>query len=144
MGLGIRMAYDLDFLNHPVHAHVVIGLLVTCTLILFQPAIGILQHRHFRKTGRKSVFSYVHRWIGRCAIIMGMINSGLGFQLARDHDGIIIPARSFIRSYVLLGVLVLIWVSLVIWDHFAATRSRRITDGGEKGTEEEAKRSVSE
>lgn len=143
MGLGIRMAYDLDFLNHPVHAHVVIGLLVTCTLILFQPAMGVFQHRYFRKTGKKSVFAYIHRWIGRVAIMMGMINSGLGFQLARDHGGVIISAHSYIRSYVLLGVLVAIWFSLVVWDDFAARRSKRVTDGGEKGRSEEAKRPVS-
>jgi hypothetical protein len=72
MALGIRIGHDLDFLQHPVHAHVVIGLLAVCTIIVFQPIMGILQHRHFKKMGGKSIFAYLHRWTGRVAIVLGM------------------------------------------------------------------------
>jgi len=131
MALGIRLGHDLDYLKNPVHAHVVIGLLVVCTIIVFQPIMGIIQHRHFKKTGGKSIFAYVHRWVGRGAIVLGMINSGLGFQLAKDN--VIIRSHSYVRNYVLLGVLVSVWVSFVVYDHFSLHRSRRVPDGGEKG-----------
>ncbi|KAF2103924.1 hypothetical protein NA57DRAFT_70136 [Rhizodiscina lignyota] len=131
MGLGIRLAHDLDFFNNPVHAHVVIGLLVCSVIILFQPAMGVIQHLHYRKTGGKSIFAYLHRWTGRCAIILGMINSGLGFQLAKEN--VIIRSHSYIRNYVLLGILVAIWFALVVWDQFKPKAPRNVTDGGEKG-----------
>jgi uncharacterized membrane protein (DUF485 family) len=130
MALGIRIGHDLGYLKHPVHAHVAIGLLVVCTIIVFQPIMGVLQHRYFKKRGGKSIFAYLHRWIGRGAIVLGMINSGLGFQLAETN--ITVPTRSYIRSYVLLGVLVSIWFSLVVYDEFRVHRPRAVTNGRER------------
>jgi len=132
MALGIRIGHDLGYLNHPVHAHVVIGLLVVCTIIVFQPAMGILQHLYFKKTGGKSIFAYLHRWIGRGAIALGMINSGLGFQLA-SHN-IIVPTHSYVRSYVLLGVLVSVWLGLVVYDDLnkpTPQQEKHVSDGGD-------------
>jgi hypothetical protein len=133
MALGIRLAHDLDFLAHPVQCHVVIGLLTVCTIIIFQPIMGILQHRYFKKTGGKSIFAYLHRWTGRGAIILGMINSGLGFQLA-STTGYIVPTSSYVRNCVLIGVLTSIWASLVVYDTYRERRRKAVTDGGEKGT----------
>ena len=135
MALGIRIGHDLGYLSHPVHAHVVIGLLVVCTIIIFQPILGILQHQHFKKTGGKSIFAYMHRWIGRCAIILGIINNGLGFQLA-SHN-VIIPNSSYIRNYVIAGVLVLIWFGLVVYDGVRAYRQKAATKRGEKSALDE-------
>lgn len=140
MGLGIAMAQFLDYFNEPVphaRAHTVIGLVVCCVLILFQPAMGYIQHRHFKKTGGKSPFAYAHRWLGRSMIVLGMINTGLGFQLASSN--IVVPTSSYIRSYVLLGVLVTIWSSLVLFDQFKSPRRSVATDGGEKGSFDETK-----
>ena len=130
MALGIRIGHDLGYLEHPVQAHVVIGLLTVYTIIVFQPIMGILQHRHFKKTGGKSIFAYLHRWIGRSAIVLGMINSGLGFQLAKTN--VIVSARWYIWSYVLLGVFVSIWCSLVVYDEFRKHRHRAVTDRRER------------
>lgn len=136
MALGIRIGYNLGYLEDPVHAHVVIGLLVVCTIIVFQPVMGILQHRHFKRTGGRSIFAYLHRWTGRCAIILGMINSGLGFQLAETN--LIVPTSSYIRNFILIGVFVSIWLSLVVYDEFRVHRLRAVTDR-EKGALEEMK-----
>jgi len=131
MGLGIRMAYDLDyFVTHPTPAHVVIGLLVTTTLIVFQPAMGTAQHLYFRRTGGKSVFAYAHRWLGRCAILLGMINSGLGFQLAQ-WNGVVIAKSSYLRNFILLGFFVVFWWGVVFFDAIRAWRQKRAADGGE-------------
>lgn len=116
MGLGIDIARELDFFSAGVSvpAHVVIGLLATSMIILIQPAMGILQHLHFRKTGRKSIFGYIHRWNGRVAIILGMINQGLGFQLV--GIGTIVHTHSLVRNFVILGVFAGIWFALAMWD----------------------------
>jgi len=89
--------------------------------------MGILEHRHFKKRGDKSIFAYLHRWIGRGAIILGMINSGLGFQLARTN--VVVSTGAYIRNYVLLGVFVSIWFGLVLYDEFRIHRSRFVTGG---------------
>jgi len=139
MGLGIRMAYDLDyFTQHPTKAHVVIGLLVTTTLIVFQPAMGIAQHLYFRRTGGKSIFAYTHRWFGRCAIILGMINSGLGLQLAK-WNGVVIHRHTYLRNFIVLGLLVAIWWGVVFFDAIRGWRNKRVTDGGEKGIVDQKK-----
>ena len=116
MCLGINLARELDFLSGsvPVPAHVVIGLLATSMIILIQPAMGVLQHLHFRKTGGKSIYGYIHRWTGRIAIILGMINQGLGFQLV--GIGTVVYTHSLVRNFVILGILGSIWFALVIWD----------------------------
>jgi hypothetical protein len=131
MALGIRIGHDLDYLNHPVHAHVVIGLIVVCTIIVFQPITGLLQHRHFKKRGDKSVFAYLHRWIGRGTIVLGMINSGLGFQLAKTN--VIVSTRWYIWSYVLLGVFVSLWCSLVLYDELKMHQPMAVTEGRAQG-----------
>ncbi|KAH0489922.1 hypothetical protein TgHK011_001413 [Trichoderma gracile] len=131
MALGIRVAQFLGYIHDPVRAHVVIGLLVVCTIILFQPVLGVLQHRYFKRTGRKSKFAYIHRWIGRVAIILGMINTGLGFQLAKKN--VIIHTHTYVREYVLLGILVTAWVFFVLYDEFRVRRAAAVPDGGEKG-----------
>jgi hypothetical protein len=131
MALGIRIGHDVNYLNHPVRAHVVIGLIVVCTIIVFQPITGLLQHRHFKRRGDKSVFAYLHRWIGRGAIVLGMINSGLGFQLAKTN--VIVSAKWYIWSYVILGVFVSIWCGLVLYDEFKMHRPKPITDGRVRG-----------
>lgn len=135
MALGVRIAHDLDYLRNPVAAHVVIGILTVSIIILFQPLMGFLQHRHFSKTGGKSSFAYIHRWIGRGAIALGMINSGLGFQLAA-RTGIVVPTSSYVRSYVILGVLVSIWLSVVVLDKLKGQhRQRTGTVEAEKGAQ---------
>jgi hypothetical protein len=131
MALGIRIGHDLEYLKNPVHHHVVIGLVVTCTIIIFQPIMGMLQHWHFKKTGGKGIFAFLHRWIGRCAIILGVINDGLGFQLASLN--VIIHKRSYIRNFVIFAVLGFIWLSVVLYDRFGGHRSRTSPDGEEQG-----------
>jgi len=137
MALGIRIAQYVGYLNHPVPAHPIIGLIVVCTIIVFQPIMGFLQHRYFKNTGGKSIFAYLHRWLGRCAIALGMINSGLGFQLATTS--VIVPNRSYILDYVFLGFFVSIWFSLIVYDEFRARRPKAGTDGGENVTLDETK-----
>lgn len=112
MGLGIDIAKnDLNYFgNGPVKAHIMIGLLVTSSIILFQPALGLLQHRHFRRTGQKSFYAYIHRCVGRVMICLGWINSGLGFQLMPIQ---LVPKQSLVRNFVLMGVLGGIWFLLM-------------------------------
>ncbi|KAJ5772664.1 hypothetical protein N7520_003193 [Penicillium odoratum] len=101
LGLGVSMAQQIHNL---VHYHIIIGIVVIAGLVLFQPAMGLLQHRFFRKTGGKGPFAYIHRWFGRIMIVLGVINVGLGFQFTGvgDPDA---PRGAVIAVAVIAGVV---------------------------------------
>ncbi|KAG4281797.1 hypothetical protein FPRO06_10701 [Fusarium proliferatum] len=61
--------------------HVVIGTVV-CGLMVIQPILGGLHHRNFVKHQRRTGISHAHIWYGRALIILGIVNGGLGLQLA--------------------------------------------------------------
>lgn len=109
-GIGISMAQSLHLTGgyHPI-----IGIVATSCLILFQPAIGFLQHRYFRKTGKKSPFAYMHRWTGRVLIVLGIINAGLGFRFARQN-GTPAPTGAIIAFSVVAGIAGLVYVLVVV------------------------------
>ncbi|KAJ6132260.1 hypothetical protein N7471_007475 [Penicillium samsonianum] len=108
--IGISMARSLGFISmyHPI-----IGMVTVPCLILFQPAMGFLQHRYFRKTGGKSVFAYLHRWFGRCLIILGVINAGLGFRLTGIGLSIA-PVGAVIAYSVVAGIIGLVYILIVV------------------------------
>ncbi|KAF9892139.1 hypothetical protein FE257_002545 [Aspergillus nanangensis] len=101
MGVGISLAKSLGLIGN---YHPVIGMVAVPALILFQPAMGLLQHRYFHRTGKKGVFAYLHRWFGRCIILLGVINGGLGLHLARTTTATG-PLGAIIPYSVLVGVL---------------------------------------
>jgi uncharacterized membrane protein YoaK (UPF0700 family) len=47
-----------------------------------QPAFGFAHHSYYKKHQARNVISHVHIWYGRAIIIVGIINGGLGLQLA--------------------------------------------------------------
>ncbi|KAL4878231.1 hypothetical protein BJY04DRAFT_221380 [Aspergillus karnatakaensis] len=131
MGLGIKLGTDNDLMDdvHPILGLVVIGL-----LILFQPAMGLLQHLHFRRTGGKSVFSHLHRWLGRLVIIGGVVTGGLGFRLA----GIGNPntPRSAVIAYsVIAGVIGLTYVAVQVFNAMRIGGKRNRGLNGRKKSE---------
>jgi hypothetical protein len=68
------------------------------------PAIGVAHHLGFKKSGRRSIISHIHIWLGRCLITLGMINGGLGMQLANSR-------RSSLAVYaVIAGIFWLMWM----------------------------------
>lgn len=79
VGLGIYNAIDLGFLST---RHVILGLVVFC-LFALQPLFGLLHHLRFKKTGARGIWSFIHIWIGRVAIILAMVNGGLGLADAK-------------------------------------------------------------
>ncbi|KAI1025137.1 hypothetical protein LB504_009669 [Fusarium proliferatum] len=61
--------------------HVIIGTEV-CGLMVIQPILGGLHHRNFVKHQRRTGISHAHIWYGRALMILGIVNGGLGLQLA--------------------------------------------------------------
>ncbi|KAL3470064.1 hypothetical protein BJX99DRAFT_251479 [Aspergillus californicus] len=111
MGLGIKLGVDNDMLTdvHPILGFIVIGFLV-----LFQPALGLLQHMHFRRTGRKDVFAYVHRWLGRVVLVVAIVTGGLGFRLA-DIDTPYTPSSAVIAYSIIAGIMGLLYITVQVF-----------------------------
>ncbi|ROW01315.1 hypothetical protein VMCG_05905 [Cytospora schulzeri] len=94
--------------NPSTNYHPIIGIVVFI-LLLVQPLLGIIHHRNFKVLQRRTLSSYLHVWDGRVAIILGIINGGLGLQLARAGDTLklayTIIAAIFGGTWIVLAVL---------------------------------------
>lgn len=63
-----------------------------------QPALGFVHHLSFRKHQRRGLFSFLHVWFGRCVMILGIVNGGLGLMLADS-------SRAFLISYIVIAAI---------------------------------------
>lgn len=91
------------------NAHPIIGI-VLFVLLFFQPLLGLLHHFFFKKHSRRVFWSYAHIWLGRVIITLGIINGGLGLQLAQRLP-IASPSHGAIIAYgVLAGIIWLVYV----------------------------------
>lgn len=73
-GMGVYLATSFHKINS---AHPIIGIALFM-ILLGQPIFGWLHHRLFKKYGHRTFWSYMHLWHGRVAVVLGMINGGLG------------------------------------------------------------------
>lgn len=79
VGLGIYIALKPN--SGELHnKHPIIGLFLFVLLMMQAPA-GWMHHVGYKKYGGRTYWSYMHLWIGRIAITLGIINAGFGFML---------------------------------------------------------------
>jgi hypothetical protein len=112
-GLGLWYSVTGNYMSQ---AHPIIGIVVFAMLVI-QPLGGWLHHRQFVHSGQRKAVSYGHIWNGRIAIILGMINGGLGLQLGN------VQTRYVIAYSVVAGVTGLAYITAIVWGEMA--RSRR-------------------
>lgn len=105
-GIGIFIADGGDYLQEP---HAVIGMLLLVVLF-FMPFLGAIHHRVYKTVQRRTWWSYCHIFTGRAAIILGMVNGGLGLQLADAHDS------NTIAYGVFAGVMGVLYIGVIIFD----------------------------
>ncbi|KAF2481674.1 hypothetical protein BDY17DRAFT_169094 [Neohortaea acidophila] len=104
--LGIYIATIQEQLTaaHPIIGMVLLGVL------FFQPFFGLVHHRLFKPKQQRTASSYAHIWLGRAAIPLGMINGGLGLQLAGPLS------TSSIAAYgAIAGIMGVIYIAVAIW-----------------------------
>ncbi|PIB01261.1 hypothetical protein CB0940_00125 [Cercospora beticola] len=107
-GLGVWLVRTgpRNMLHDP---HPIIGI-VLLGLLFFQPFFGLLHHFLFRKHLRRTLWSYLHLWLGRIVVTLGIINGGLGLRLARRMP-FNRPSNGAIIGYgVAAGVMWLLYV----------------------------------
>ncbi|KAK3390111.1 hypothetical protein B0H63DRAFT_464804 [Podospora didyma] len=71
--------------NDSTKYHPIIGL-VTLAMLLPQPILGYLHHRKYKQVQTRQLWSYLHIFNGRIGITLGIINGGLGLNLAGASD----------------------------------------------------------
>jgi hypothetical protein len=104
-GLGVYIASEMEMLDH---YHPIIGIVVF-VLVFLQPAFGWLHHMLFKKYQSRTLWSYVHIWLGRVAITLGIINGGLGLHWA---DSMNMSSKGGIIAYTVIAVVMwLAWVA---------------------------------
>merc|ERR1711881_560505 len=72
-----------------VDRHAIIGTIVVAILILL-PVGGYIGHHMYKSRGR-NLMGLAHAWGARFAIILGIINGGLGINLAGEDSKFWIP-----------------------------------------------------
>lgn len=116
LSLGVYLGVTGDVMKayHPI-----IGLITVGGISLVQPLMGLSQHLHYRKTGEKVWFAYVHRWFGRFMILLGIINGGLGFMFAGiGTPGV--PKGAVIAYAVIAGVFGLGYIAVLAFQPFSS------------------------
>ena len=119
-GLGLYYGITGDYMTE---AHPIIGLVLVAMLV-FQPFAGWLHHRQFVRTGQRSAISHSHIWVGRIAIILGIINGGLGLELGG------VETRYVIAYSVVAGVMGVAYLGSIVYGEVARSRRTSVAGSG--------------
>lgn len=136
-GIGIWMTKNFYTLND---AHPIIGI-VLFALLAFQPMLGFLHHAFFKRHNARTIWSYGHIWFGRIAIILGIVNGGLGLGLAK-RTGHMVPSQSVVIGYsVVAGFFGLAYIlSAIYGERKRGQSSDAHVEGQSKGSDSSSER----
>ncbi|KAG5912589.1 hypothetical protein E4U42_002127 [Claviceps africana] len=118
-GVGYVLSQRLDLFF--TQAHTRLGTIL-CVLMCVQPVLGWLHHRHFAQHRRRGPVSHAHIWYGRALILLGVINGGLGVQLAHNE-------RAFVVAYCVVAAVFAVLYLGSLW----VGRSRGSSGRGQDG-----------
>ncbi|KAK6540260.1 hypothetical protein TWF694_009074 [Orbilia ellipsospora] len=84
LGYGVMLGKNLQLLHE---THAIIGMVVMGGMF-FQPILGLIHHWLFKVKGKRTILAFIHANWGRALMILGIINGGLGLELANNtHNG---------------------------------------------------------
>jgi hypothetical protein len=79
--------------------------------------VGAIHHSRYRKTGQRSILGRIHLWSGRFLLVLGVINGGLGAQLALEDYKFKVPYA------VIAAVMYSVWLFVVVRHGKASSRT---------------------
>jgi len=79
--LSISSAAYMFSRAHHLGFHQITGLIVT-SLLIPQAYLGYKHHKIFVKSRRPSLFTNLHKWLGRSILFVGAFNVGIGLYIA--------------------------------------------------------------
>lgn len=112
LGTGIELARNLGVFSG---YHQAFGYVIVAWLAIFQPALGLGQHLHFRKRGTRSPMGQTHRWLGRLFILLGIVNGGLGLKQSGSVGDPHTPMWSVVAYAVLAAISFVFYTAIVCW-----------------------------
>lgn len=118
-GLGIYLAEEGSYWGQ---AHPIIGI-VLLVILFFQPLTGWLHHKVFKQRGGRSIWSHAHLTIGRAAVILGLINGGLGLLLASAGK------TAYIAYGVCAGVIGVLYLASIVFGETRRAKKHHSVDG---------------
>jgi hypothetical protein len=71
----LRIRVEIQFRNFH-EPHQILGALLLCCLLL-QIAMGYWHHRNYLRVERRTLVSYIHIWVGRLVLVLGIANTRL-------------------------------------------------------------------
>lgn len=134
-GMGLWLATTDGYMSSN---HAIIGI-VLFVLLFAQPLGGFLHHHLYKKNGRRTIVSHLHVNTGRIAIILGMINGGLGLQLAG------VETKYTIVYSVFAGIMGVLYIAAMIFGEVkrsrkapaALSRSEKNENSSQDGSQQE-------
>ncbi|KAI4856553.1 hypothetical protein E4T45_01983 [Aureobasidium sp. EXF-8846] len=86
---------------------------------IHMPILGYMHHRLFKKYKRRTFWSHAHIWLGRIIITLGIINGGLGLDLANNSR------KGEIAYGVVAGIVYLIYIISIFVGESKRRRDRK-------------------
>ncbi|KAI8629405.1 iron reductase domain protein [Xylariaceae sp. FL1651] len=123
-GLGIILSQRTGY--NFTENHTLLGTVVV-TLFGVQPIGGYIHHAYYLKHQKRGIVSYSHIWYGRTLMILGIVNGGLGLQLAG-------AGKSLIIAYsVVAGVIFLVYIGGAVFGEVKRGRKAKRQHGNSAG-----------
>ncbi|KAI0969952.1 hypothetical protein F4678DRAFT_437091 [Xylaria arbuscula] len=106
-------------------------LLGTVVVALFgvQPIGGYVHHLYYVKHQKRGLVSHGHIWYGRILLVLGIVNGGLGLQLASARQSLVIAYS------VVAAVIFAVYIGGAIFGEIKRHRTSRSVDGARKGSQ---------
>ncbi|KAH7368993.1 hypothetical protein B0T11DRAFT_69157 [Plectosphaerella cucumerina] len=125
-GLGVVYARDHGYLFK--QSHTILGTVVVA-LITIQPLTGLVHHNHYKKHGGRNAVSHSHIWFGRIVLALGIINGGLGMQLASSSNAWVIAYS------VIAALMTVLYIGAIVFKRMRSPRAERVLSGSESPRE---------
>ncbi|KAG7105316.1 hypothetical protein HYQ44_016628 [Verticillium longisporum] len=119
-GFGLGVVYGNDHGYLFKQTHTILGTVV-CVLLVVQPFLGLVHHMHYKKHQMRGAVSHSHIWFGRIVLLLGIIDGGLGMQLASS-------STTWIVAYSVVASITTVLYVLAIWLKSRRTGGRRKDD----------------
>ena len=120
LALGVKLGKTLNELDK---YHQVIGYILVAVMLGAMPALGIYQHLYYHRSGGHSPLGTVHKWLGRSAILVGVVNGGLGFKQAGGPGSVYVPNYAVVVYSIVAVVVFLIYVIVALTSKWRASRN---------------------
>ncbi|KAF3926798.1 hypothetical protein ABW20_dc0100465 [Dactylellina cionopaga] len=114
VGLATGVMASATLQSHFLYSHQFIGCVVMVLLFL-QVILGASHHIMFKMKGKRTWLSYCHIWLGRSAIIIGIVNGGLGLPIA---DATLPPKAIYAgAAAIVFAIYLLGYGAIKVWEH---------------------------